>query len=351
MIPLYKPFTPDLADLNEVLHSGALAYGKYGKKFEEELSRYFRTNQLITTSSFNMAILVALSTLNIVAGDEVIISPMACLASTQPLASIGIKIIWADIDPNTGTLSPRSVIEKISPKTKAIIHNHYCGYIGYIDEINEIGKKNGIPIIDDGIEGFGSEYKGNKLGNCGTDITIFSFGAVRIPNTIDGGLIIFKDKELFEKSKLVRDLGINRKKFRNELREINSLHDIDLIGYNAMMSEVNSYIGVQQMKHVNRLINKQRENAIEWNIKFVRNEGIIPITRENTLPNYWVYGILTDTKVDTILSFREKGFYASSVHINNNIYSVFGDNSELKGVNDFYNRFVALPCGWWMGNK
>ena len=84
-----------------------------------------------------------------------------------------INIKWADIDPTTGTLDPGSVEKKISSKTKAIIHNHFCGYPGYIDEINELGRRYGIPVIDDGIEAFGSEYKRQKIGNCGTDITIF----------------------------------------------------------------------------------------------------------------------------------------------------------------------------------
>lgn len=274
MIPLYMPFMPPLPKINEILSSGNLSYGKYGREFEGELGGYLETNQIITTNTFNMAMLVSLSVLDIGFGDEVIASPMACLASTQPLASLGVNVVWADVDPQIGTLSPDSVRKKITSKTKAIIHNHFGGYVGHIDEINSIGKSYGIPIIDDGIEAFGSEYKGNKLGKCGTDITIFSFSAVRIPNTIDGGAIVFKDKHLYEKSKLVRDSGIDRSIFRDELSEISSECDISLIGYNATMSDVNSYIGLQQMKHVSELIKKQRENAKQWDNVLLENNNI-----------------------------------------------------------------------------
>ena len=99
----------------------------------------------------------------------------------------------------TGTLDPESVKQKITSKTKVIFHNHFCGYPGYIDEINSVGQDYGIPVVDDAIEAFGSEYKGKKIGNTGTDVTIFSFQAVRLPTTIDGGAIIFKDKTLYEK--------------------------------------------------------------------------------------------------------------------------------------------------------
>ena len=66
------------------------------------------------------------------------------------------------------------------------------------------------------------------------------------------------------------------------------------------------------------------------------------------MPNRWVYGVLAKNKIETIKEFREDGFYATSVHINNNIYSVFKNKVELKGVNEFINHFVAIPCGWWL---
>ena len=109
-------------------------------------------------------------------------------------------------------------------------HNHFCGYPGFIDEINVIGKEYGISVIDDCIEAFGSEYKGRKLGNCGTDITIFSFNAVRIPNTIDGGAIIIHNKDLLKQAVLIRDCGIDRSIFRDELGEISPLCDITVTG-------------------------------------------------------------------------------------------------------------------------
>lgn len=349
MIPLFKPYMPELPDIISILNSGQLAYGSYGREFERKLSSFIGTNNLIVTSSFKMAILVALATLGIGIGDEVLLSPMACLASTQPLISAGIKVRWADIDPYTGTLSPDSVRKRITKNTKAIIHNHYCGYIGYIDEINEIGREYGIPVIDDCIEAFGGEYKGNKIGNVGTDITVFSFNAVRIPNTIDGGAVVYKDKSLYDKSILVRDCGIDRSRFRDDIGEINPNCDITMIGHSATMSDVNSYIGIQQMNNMSDILEKQYKNSEQWNVYLRENfKEIKSIGRDEIKPNYWVYGILSDRKRETILEFRELSYYASGVHLNNNCYSIFEDKTELPGVNEFYNKFVALPCGWWM---
>jgi len=343
----------ELPDLDSILHSGELAFGKYGKDFEQKLRSFIGVEQLLTVNSFNSAVLVALISLGIKSGDEAIASPMACLASNQPLLTIGAKVVWADIDPATGTIDPESVRQKITSNTKVIFHNHFCGYPGYVDEINSIGKANGIPVVDDAIEAFGSKYKDKMIGNNGTDVTIYSFQAVRLPTTIDGGAVIFKDKNLFEKSLLIRDSGIDRRYFRDNFGEINPDYDITVPGFAATMSEVNSYIGLRQMDDIELLIEKQRKNALRWTDWFQKNSThyLMMNTRKENTPNFWIFGILADNKTEALKRFWNMGYYASGVHLNNNNYSVFGDRIKLKGVSEFYSRFVALPCGWWFESK
>jgi perosamine synthetase len=349
MIPIYKPFMPDnlMPELNEILYSGQLSYGKYGKLFETSLKEYIGCEYILTINSYNIAMQVVLSTLGLHFGDEVIASPVSCLASNQPFATKGLKVIWADINPETGTLCPKDVESRITKNTKAIFHNHFCGYVGNIDAISALGKKYGIPIIDDGIEAFGSEHNGNKIGNVGTDITVFSFQTVRLPNTIEGGAIVFKDRALYERALLIRDYGIDRSKFRTVDGEINPECDIELEGYGGLMSEVNSFIGIKQIENIDSLLNKQKANAKKW-MEMLQSKDIRPLnTLENTTPNYWVFGTLSENGQETISYFKSKGYYATGVHINNNIYSVFKNKCELKGVNRFKKEFVAIPSGWW----
>lgn len=349
MEPLFKPFIPELPQIDEILHSGALSYGEYTKRFESKLKEFFGTDYLIVTNTYHMGIQVALETLGIRNGDEIIASPMACLVSTQPYLSNGLIIRWADIDPQTGTLDPDFTRKCINKKTKAIIHNHFCGYPGYIDEINEICREYEIPVIDDGIECFGSEYKGFKIGNCGSNVTIFSLSAVRICNCIDGGVVIFDNKSDYERSLLARDSGIDRTNFRDSMGEINPNCDINMIGYSATMSNVNGYIGVMQMDCVDALLQKQRQQALKWDEYFHNQKKYSPIGHPNSLPNYWLYGIRAPDKNAAIKEFRSMGYYASGVHIRNDTYSIFGKQDvELKGVDEFCNSFVGLPCGWWI---
>lgn len=348
MIPLYKPYMPDLPELDPLLHSGQLAAGTFTREFENKLKAYFGTQNLAAINSFNSAISVVAATLGLQRGDEVIVSPMACLASTQPYATEGLKIVWADIDPHTGTLSPDSVRSMINENTKAIIHNHFCGYPGYIDEINAIGRENSVFVIDDGIECFGTTYHGRKIGECGTDATVFSFNPVRVLTTIDGGAMIFRDDCLFHKSLLIRDCGIDRSIFRDDIGEINPQCDISIQGYSATLSNVNAYIGCKQMESLDHRLMVQRANARRWDERIEQIGPYKPLQCIHGEPNYWVYGILAPNKRECILNFRNLGYYASGVHIRNDLYSVFGGQKALPGVQAFNDTFVAIPCGWWM---
>ena len=338
----------DLPEVNEILYSGALAYGKWGGDFEKRLGEYIGDPKILATNSLNAAYLVLLTTLDLKLGDEVIGSPMTCLASNQPFATHGVKVIWADIEPSTGMIDVEDVRKKITTKTRAVLMNHFCGYVGYVDELKALCAEKGLYLIEDAIEGFGSEYKGKKVGNLGADATVYSFQTVRLPNTIDGGAVSFKDESLYQKAILVRDYGIDRTRFRDDMKEICPLYDISIPGYGATPSEINSYVGFMQMEVIDELLEKQQQQARKWDNQ-LDEKGVKPVSIvTDTKPNFWVYGVLAENKRAFMEEWREKGYYASGVHLPNTYYSVFGKQPELMGVNEFYSRFVALPCGWWM---
>ncbi|STD53419.1 UDP-4-amino-4-deoxy-L-arabinose--oxoglutarate aminotransferase [Empedobacter falsenii] len=350
MIPIFKPFMPQgiESELMNILNSGQLAYGKYGREFEGKLASFIGNDNVVTVATYNQALLMVLSILDLKPGDEIIASPVSCLASNQPFAIKGLSVKWIDVDPTTSTMDISKLRRMITSKTKAIFNNIFCGFAGDLDEVYKIGKEFGLPIIDDCIEGFGTQYKGNYTGNTGADITVFSFQTVRLPNTVDGGALVFKDKNLYDKAKLIRDYGIDRTTFRLPNGEINPDCDITLEGYGATMSETNSYIGVQQMDELPKLFSIQQENAEQWDAFFVDRTDVNPISIfKDCNPNFWVYGVLAENKLDFIQLMKDSGYYATGVHVNNNIYSVFGNKVDLPGVNEFMKKFVAIPSGWW----
>ncbi|MGN0210730.1 MAG: DegT/DnrJ/EryC1/StrS family aminotransferase, partial [Muribaculaceae bacterium] len=243
MVPLFKPFMPaQLPELETILHSGQLSYGKYTHRFEADLASYIGIDSVLCTNSFNTAWLVAIAALELKPGDEVIASPLCCLASSQPLAVARLKVVWADIDPNTGTLDPDAVRAKITHRTRAIVHNHFCGYVGHIGPMKQLASQYGLLLIDDVSEAFGSLYLKRKAGNWGADATIYSFQTVRIPNAIDGGAVSFANPLHTHKATLIRDYGIDRSRFRDDLGEISPMCDISIPAYGCLMSYPNAYI-------------------------------------------------------------------------------------------------------------
>lgn len=352
MIPLFKPYNPDhvAEGIQDILDSGQLIFGKWGNLLEAQVKQYLTNENVLLINSYATAVYIVFNTLGIKRGDEVILSPMCCLQSTQPLLMLGVKIVWGDIDPHTGTLNPQDVIGKITSRTKAIIHNQHLGYVGYVKEIAEIAKQFGLFVIDDCIDGIGGEYQTLKIGNIGSDATIFSFGAVRLPNAIEGACIIFNNPALMTEARKARDLGVDRKIFRTASGEISRECDISSIGYSGLMNEINAYVAYQQMPKLDQLLAIQEQNALKW-AEFVEDNNLAcrPLNLvEGTKPNYWVYGLLSDERDKCIDYFKELGYAASRVHLNNNLYSVFNSYKQLKGVNEFYKQFFAIPSGWWV---
>jgi dTDP-4-amino-4,6-dideoxygalactose transaminase len=115
------------------------------------------------------------------------------------------------------------------------------------------------------------------------------------------------------------------------------------------MTEINSYIGCVQMNDIQKLLTRQLQNGSQWAEIIQDKHPEINLLKfsENAMPNYWVFGMLVPDKLKYINLFREQGYFASGVHLNNNEYSVFKNHEILSGTKAFYNKFIALPSGWW----
>lgn len=351
MLDLFQPHMPkSLEGLEGILRSGKLSGGAHVKGFERAVGGFLGCDNVLAVNSFNSAWYIALRALGLEPGDEVILSPVACLASALPLVAFGQRIVWADVDVKTGTLDPRDVERTIQahPHVKAIAHNHFCGYPGLVDDILDVASRYGVAVIDDGIEAFGSRYKERLIGSAGADATVFSLGPVRMPNTIEGGIVCFARFDAYEKAMLLRDCGVDRRRFRDDLSEIDPRCDIELPGIAACMNEPAGFLGERQMEELPQLIGRQRQNAeLLHEACGVANIGTLG--RRGIDPNYWVFGTLVENKRAAIARLREAGFNASGVHADLSSYSVFGRmQRQLLGAASFVASFLALPCGWWV---
>ncbi len=348
-IPLFKVFmAPTVIDiLKTVLYSGYITQGPQVEEFEKNLCEFLNVPYVATVNSGTTALHLALDLCNVQEGDEVITTPMTCTATNWPILAHNAKIVWADVEPNTGNIDPQSIKSKITKKTKAIMVVDWGGYPCDIDAIRKIAP--GILIIEDAAHAFGSLYKGKKVGHA-ADYTCFSFQAIKHLTTVDGGALIVKTNENYERAVLKRYFGIDRRKRSKDYRIEKDIYDW---GYKFHMNDVNASIGIENLKHITKILSAHRGNARYYMDSFV-NIPEIELMKEmpDYLSSYWLFTM----KVKDVEPFMEymkaHGVMASQVHRRNDNHPVTRQFvSHLPGVDDFSKHMVCLPVGWWVTKK
>lgn len=354
-IPLYKVhLPPDIQSfLASVLQSGNLSGGPNVKRFEGLLQSYVGNRLITSTGDISSSIALSLSMAGVGPGDEVIASPMACLATNQPIKNLYANVRWCDVDPLTGNMDPADLASKVNPSTKAVLVFHWAGNPVDLDSIYAVAEKHNIPVVEDAGEALGAEYKGRKIGNTGSDFTVFSFYPNRHINTIEGAAIAFSSSENYERGQWLKRYGIHQPSFRTDNGEINPDSDIPVAGLNSYMNHVSASIGVKQMGALPVIVKKHQSNWEFYNDALKNLPGISVLKSiPDTKSACWVYTLLAERR-DSLLKFlRGRGIYASKVHLRNDIYSCFGASTErLPGVDCFAAHCISIPSGWWVGAK
>ena len=349
MIPLIKTLIPPreqlMPRLEEVLYSGYIAQGEVVDMFEKKLSEYIGNDYCLTVNSGSSALHIGLILAGVEVGDEVISTPLTAEPTNTVISQTGAKIVWADIDTKTGNLCPDDVERKITDKTKAIMVVDYAGTPMNIKRFQEIEKKYGIPIIEDGAHAFGATYEGEKIGNH-FKYTIFSFQAIKHLTTVDGGLLCIKEKEEFEKAKLIRWFGISKGATRKE-------NDIKIQGYKYHMNNVNATIGLVQLENIENIIDTYIENGKYYD-KELQNIDKLELMEyyPDSQPSYWLYTMKVKNKEAFIEMMNESGIMASDLHKRNDSHSIFESSKiKLPNVDKFEKEWVHIPCGWWVTPK
>jgi 8-amino-3,8-dideoxy-alpha-D-manno-octulosonate transaminase len=222
-------------------------------EFEKKFGKHFNTKYCLGVTSGTAALRVALASLNLKPGDEIITQAFTFVATAEAIIESKCKPICANID-ETLNLDPKDLIKKINKKTKAVIVVHMLGVPARMKEIVKICKKNKIILIEDTAWGCGGKINNKFLGTIG-DIGTYSFDHAKAITTGEGGMVVFKDKKYFLKGKAWHDHGHeNNPKFpRWEDTRKSS-------GFNFRMNEFQGAIGLAQLKKLNLIIKSQRKN-------------------------------------------------------------------------------------------
>jgi len=254
-IPISKPMigAREKQLVLDALDSGWVSsIGKYIDEFEEKFASYCGTKHALAVSNGTTGLHLALATLGIKAGDEVIIPDLTFVATANAVAYTGATPVLADIDADTLCLDPVSVKSLVSPRTKAIVPVHLYGHPADMDALAEIAKAHGLAIIEDAAEAHGAEYKGRRVGGLGK-CAVFSFYGNKIITTGEGGMLTTSDHAFYLRAKRLRDHAMSaEKRYFHEER-----------GFNYRITNLQAALGVAQLERIGEFLDRRAE-IMNW---------------------------------------------------------------------------------------
>ena len=376
MIPLFKVYMSEKAstESTKVINSGFIGQGPVVDKFEDELKKYFNHQFLTTTNSGTSAEHLALRLIKnpstktenfdgivfwdekwpgIEEGDEALCTALTCTATNWPVLANNMKIKWVDVDPNNLNMNLDDLESKLSPTTKVIFVVHWGGYPVDLDRIKAIQQKSydlyGFKpvVIEDCAHAFGSSLYEKPIGTHG-NLCTFSLQAIKHLTSVDGGILMLNNEELYKRSKLLRWYGIDREDNRKDFR---CESDIKEWGYKFHMNDVNAAIGLANLKEVEEnVINKTKLNAHYYNETLNNTPGVTLLENKRGFDSsYWIYTMKVENQEGFMAKMKEKDIMVSRVHERNDKHSCVREfKTSLPHLDKVVKEMICIPTGWWV---
>ena len=286
-------YEPDLTELEleyvvDCMKTGWISgIGEYVKQFEKQFSAFCDVSYGIATCNGTVALELALATLKVGPGDEVIVPNLTFAATANAICHLGAQPIFVDSDPETWTIDPNRIEEAITPRTKAIIAVHLYGHPADMDPIMQIAYDYGLFVIEDAAEAHGALYKKRRVGSIG-HMACFSFYGNKIITTGEGGMVVTNNPGLAERARFLRGQAMTRDNYYWHPE----------VGYNFRMTNLQAAIGVAQLKRIHHLIEAKRNLAKRYSSALEMIPGIITPPEADWATNvFWMYSILIRPEV------------------------------------------------------
>lgn len=272
------------------------------QKLEHELLKFLQVSNISLISNGHMALELTLQAMDLTG--EVITTPFTFASTTHAIVRNNLKPVFCDINPFDFTIDVNKIEDLITDQTTAILPVHVYGNICQVDEIEKIAQKYRLRVIYDAAHTFGEDYRNIGTGNFG-DASIFSFHATKVFNTIEGGAVCYRDKDIGLRLYRLKNFGI-----RNE--EV-----VDGVGANAKMNEFQAAMGICNLRHVENEIKKRKRIVECYRERLGGIQGIrLNVIQEEVESNYAYFPIIVDETQfgadrDKICKkLMEKGIYA-----------------------------------------
>lgn len=256
--------------------------GEKHNRLEANLQEYLHVPNVSLFTNGHMALELGLQALNL--SGEVITTPFTFASTTHAIVRNGLTPVFCDINPEDYTMDVTKIESLITDKTTAIVPVHVYGSVCDVEEIERIANRYGLKVLYDAAHAFGVQYKNRGITSYG-DMSILSFHATKVYNTIEGGAICFNNEEYKLKLYRLRDFGIASEEI------------IDAVGANAKMNEFCAAMGLCNLKYVDQEIAKRRiiVNKYRENLSNITGIKLLPIQKD-VVPNYSYFPIVIDEK-------------------------------------------------------
>lgn len=333
--------SPGAKDLvSKTLDSGFIGQGPRYDELEKDLGLKFGKKPILTNSC-SSALIMSLKLAGVGPGDYVISTPNTCYATSAAIIEVGARICWADTDPITGNISPESVADWMGmyPTPKAIMAVNWAGRPCDYTSL----KSHGVPVIEDAAHCM-VDPRGLNHG----DYICYSLGPIKFWTSGDGG-VLFTPEDKFDKAYSMSWYGLDRRvgaSFRC------SSDILDLSGFKYHMNDIAASIALSNYEEALDSIKSHRANAELYNEAFKDLKTITPPPGD---PNcdFWIYSLLVEkgTKEEFIEHMAANGVACNPVHRRNDTFSCVSSVSirgRSPGLDNFSNKQVAIPCGWWL---
>ncbi len=329
----------------EVLNSKQLTQGKHSLLFEEALCEFLGVKHALVFNSATSALLTLYRNFSDFDADcnEIITTPISFVATANMLLESDYTPVFAGIK-NDGNIDELALEKLINEKTKAIVSVDYAGKSVEIESIQKLCKKHSLSFLSDSSHALGSEYQNKKVGGFAL-ASVFSFHAIKPITTAEGGAVVTNDGELHEKMKLFRSHGMLKKNFFEG--------EVKSIGHNFRLNEIQSALGLSQLKKAPFLMQKREEIALTYDRIFKDNPYFTPLhpLLKDKSSNH-LYPILMRQKFFTckklILENLHKRGILAQVHYKPiyqyQLYQQLFNTAPLKSAEDFYRAEISLPC-------
>ena len=239
-----------------VLESPILVHGPRSKEFEKSFAAYTKAPHAVSVSSCTAALHLSYFYLKLKAGDEVIVPAQTHNATAHAVEFCGAKPVFVDAEIKTGNIDIDQVEPLITERTKAISIVHFLGMPVNMDRINEIAKKYELFVVEDAAMAIGTYYKGVHAGLLG-DVGCFSFYPIKHMTTAEGGMLITRNEDIAAGITRQKAFGVDRTQGE---RKIPGIYDVTMLGYNYRMNEIQSVLGIEQVKRLDEFLKQRKLN-------------------------------------------------------------------------------------------